>query len=148
MKTQIINNDIQQKQLEGQILETSQLKRDNSNSKSLNIDADINRLLGEIQEWKRIYLLVTPIAGKVSMTRVWSPQQFVNSNEEVLTIVPNNTNVTKKTNIIGKALFAHSRFGQGKNGAKCTNPLGWFSVSRIWFFRSPRDKYCPRTTTR
>ncbi len=114
LKTQIINNDIQQKQLEGQILEISQSKRDNSNSKSLGINADINRLLGEIKEWKRIYLFVAPISGKISMNRLWSPQQYVNTNEEVMTIVPINDNISNDSKVIGKALLPIAGSGKVK----------------------------------
>jgi multidrug resistance efflux pump len=116
LKTQIINNDIQQKQLEGQVLEIGQSKRDNSNSKSLGIDADINRLLGEIKEWKRVYLFVAPISGKISMNRVWSPQQYVNANEEVMAIVPINDNMSTDTKVIGKALLPIAGSGKVKTG--------------------------------
>lgn len=116
LKTQIINNDIQQKQLEGQILEISQSKKDNSNTKSLSLDADINRILGEIKEWKRVYLFIAPISGRVSMTRVWSPQQYVNTNDEVMTIVPLNGVTDKVVQVIGKATLPTAGSGKVKTG--------------------------------
>jgi HlyD family secretion protein len=74
--------------------------------------------LGEIREWKRIYLLIAPISGKVAMTRVWSPQQYVNANEDVLTLVPSSKDDTQKTpaNIIGKALLPIEGAGKVKVG--------------------------------
>jgi multidrug resistance efflux pump len=117
-QTQIINNDILQKQLEGQILESSQSKKDNTNNKSTNLDADIDRLLGEIREWKRIYLLTAPISGKIAMTRVWSPQQYVNANEDVLTVVPSMSIEKKdsKSLVHGKALLPIEGAGKVKVG--------------------------------
>jgi multidrug resistance efflux pump len=95
LQTTILGNDTQEKQLEGQILEARQNRNDNTNAKSLTVSADIERLIAEIQEWKRQYVVVAPITGNVAMLRVWSPQQSINVGEEVLTLVPNEGNLSK-----------------------------------------------------
>ena len=83
-----INNDMQIRQIESQISDLSQAKSDNDNTKQVTLGEDIHRTLSAIAEWKKTYLLIAPISGKATLSKVWATKQTINAGEEVLTIVP------------------------------------------------------------
>ena len=83
-----IQNDMQIKQIDSQISDLSQAKSDNNNTQQTTLAEDIHRTLSAIAEWKKTYLLIAPISGKVTLSKVWAEKQAINAGEEVLTIVP------------------------------------------------------------
>ena len=83
-----INNDMQIRQIESQISDLSQIKSDNDNTKQTTLAEDIRRTLSAIAEWKKTYLIIAPIAGKATLSKVWTAKQTINAGEEVVTIVP------------------------------------------------------------
>jgi hypothetical protein len=53
------------------------------------VESAVQAMLGSIAQWKQRYLLVAPIAGKVSLNNAFfGAQQFVREGDIVLTIVP------------------------------------------------------------
>jgi multidrug resistance efflux pump len=91
-----INNEMQIHQNEAQISDLTQGKNDNLNTKSTTLQEDIRRLKAAIEEWKQTYLVIAPIAGTTSFSKIWSPQQSIGTGEEVLTIVPSPLQSPKK----------------------------------------------------
>jgi multidrug resistance efflux pump len=83
-----INNEMQIQQHEAQISDLTQGKSDNLNTKNTTLQEDIRRLKAAIEEWKQTYLVIAPIAGTTTFAKIWSPQQSIDTGEEVLTIVP------------------------------------------------------------
>jgi multidrug resistance efflux pump len=83
-----INNNMQIQQHEAQISDLTQGKSDNLNTKNTTLQEDIRRLKAAIEEWKQTYLVIAPIAGTTTFAKIWSPQQSIGTDEEVLTIVP------------------------------------------------------------
>ena len=98
-----LQNQMQIKQLQGQINDLQQGKSDNQNEKELALNEDIQRLRSAIAEWKQLFLVMAPIDGRVSFSKIWSAQQSVNAGEEVLAIVPSTANAENAVSIIGKA---------------------------------------------
>ena len=96
-------NQMQIKQLQGQINELQQGKSDNQNEKELALNEDIQRLRSAIAEWKQSFLITAPIAGQASFSKIWSAQQSVNAGEEAFAIVPASALPENTVNIIGKA---------------------------------------------
>ena len=96
-------NQMQIKQLQGQINDLQQGKSDNQNEKELALNEDIQRLHSAIAEWKQTFLVMAPIGGQASLSKIWSEQQSVNAGEEVLAIVPSTASAENAVNIIGKA---------------------------------------------
>lgn len=47
-------------------------------------------LIGAIAQWKKDYLVISPFEGRVSMSRIWSENQYVKQGEVVLTVIPEN----------------------------------------------------------
>ena len=119
---QLVNNEISIEQHNAQIIDLKQGRKDGRSSRELNISQDIERIKSEIELWKQTYLITAPIAGKVSFAKIWSEQQFVNANEEVLTIVPYEG--TGK--IIGKAVLPIANSGKVRKGQTANIRLDGF----------------------
>jgi len=79
---------MQTDQLSGQIIDLSGSRKDGRTSRELGIKKDIDLIEGLIEKWKQTYLITAPISGKVSFSNIWNEQQFISTNQEALTIVP------------------------------------------------------------
>ncbi len=88
VNSNMTNNDKSSEQLKVQIMDLSQNKTDLYSQKKLAINKDISTIKTAIKNWQQNFLITSPIAGKVSMAKDLSLSQFVNVNEEVMTIVP------------------------------------------------------------
>ncbi len=108
---QIINNQISIDQLNLQILELKQGNDDNKSGRRLTINEDILRLKSEVETWKKRYLILSPIKGAVSLAKVWSKNQFLTTNQEVMTIIPEEDAGV----VLGKAVLPISGSGKVKS---------------------------------
>lgn len=70
-----------------------------------------NRLQAEIEIWKKKYMIISPVDGKVSFTDFWSVNQQVNEGDIVVTLVPYNTG-----KILGKISLKVDGAGKVKKG--------------------------------
>jgi multidrug efflux pump subunit AcrA (membrane-fusion protein) len=107
-----INNQMQIQQHQAQISDLTQGKSDNQNTKELTLQEDINRLKSAIADWKQQYLIIAPISGKVTLSKIWSSQQNINSGDEFLAIVPDNS----QNQVICKATLPIAQAGKVKLG--------------------------------
>ncbi len=107
LENEVINNNLMIERTKMQILENKQSYAEGKSSGVLSIQEDIQRIRSEVESWKKMFLIKAPISGKISLTKFRSTQQFINQNEELLTIVPNEA-----TQIIAKGILP-SR-GSGK----------------------------------
>ena len=87
-ETEIINNKVRMQQLSLEIIQTVEGRRDQRFPKLYQVQEDWQQLRSELKNWQQIYLIEAPIEGTVEMNRVWSANQFLNTAEELLTIVP------------------------------------------------------------
>ena len=71
------------------------------------------QLSNAISSWELNYCLTSPIVGKVTFTKYWNENQFVQTGENVFTIVPN-----EEDELVGKALLPITRSGKVKTGQK------------------------------
>jgi HlyD family secretion protein len=99
----VLQNQMQIKQSEGQINDLRQGKSDNQNNKELTLNEDIQRLHSAIAQWKQTFLIVAPISGQVSFSKIWSAQQSIGAGEDVLAVVPISAAPENTGNIVGKA---------------------------------------------
>ena len=113
-ETQQLDTKIRIDQIRTQIIEIEQGRTDGKSERELGVRNEVQRLFGEIKDWEQRFLLQAPIAGQVSMTNIWSAQQFVRTNEEVFTIVPESG----RGGIIGKAMLPVSNSGKVKKGMR------------------------------
>ncbi|MBP6584665.1 MAG: HlyD family efflux transporter periplasmic adaptor subunit [Flavobacterium sp.] len=57
-------------------------------------------LVSEISKWKQLYLIESPIDGRISFFNVWSVNQNIKSGDELFSVVP-----TQKQQFIGKCIL-------------------------------------------
>lgn len=117
------NNDLQIKQLEGQIFGFQQTFDNSNNSKYLTLKEDANRLLSAIGEWKKTYLITAPIGGRISLSKVWSTYQPVTAGDEIAAIVPTDTT----QQILVKAQLPLANSGKVQPGMKAQLRLDGYS---------------------
>lgn len=110
----VLQNQLQIRQLEGQVKELLQTKSDSRNDKELILAEDLQRLRSEIATWKQTYLITAPICGRVSFHKIWSTQQAIAAGEESFAIVPDDTAGINsgRAHIIGRAAVAGPQFGR------------------------------------
>jgi multidrug efflux pump subunit AcrA (membrane-fusion protein) len=78
-------------------------------------------LLSDIAEWKRRFMLISPIKGVVTFTRIWGRNQFVEENESVVTIVPEDRGV-----YIGRMALGLNKSGKVSAGMSVNIRLSSF----------------------
>jgi multidrug resistance efflux pump len=88
-------------------------KIETKSSLSRNLQETYEALKNSIATWKQRYLLVSPIAGRVSFFNFWAKNQHVNIGDEVLSVVP----ITKHK-ITGRMRMPIQNSGQVKLGQK------------------------------
>ncbi len=115
-------NRLEIQQLQAQIIDLQQLQSDAQNDRLLAIRNDIQRLKGEIDTWKKTWLLIAPISGEIALTHTWSEQQFVNAGEEIMTVVPQESAGA----IIAKATLTGTNAGKIKEGMEAHLRLDGF----------------------
>ena len=86
---------------------------ENEKQLQLEVVKAFNLLKNSIDNWKLTYQLVSPINGRVSLDRVWSVNQNVETGTTVMTIVPDDT-----LQIIGKAYVPTKGAGKVKIGQR------------------------------
>jgi hypothetical protein len=126
-----INNDMQIQQHNAQINDLSQSKSDLQNTKELTVLEDIRRLKSTIDEGKKTFLLTAPIAGTVTLSKIWSPQQNIGVGEEFLTIVP----AEGANPVVCKAILPIAQSGKVKLGATTTVRLDAFPYQQYGILR-------------
>jgi multidrug resistance efflux pump len=97
-----IRNILQIRQLESQIFELRRARADQENEKKRVLDEDRRRALVACHSWTHQYLVRAPIGGRVSWSKIWSPQQFISAGEEILAIVPENPGQPHGLTIVAK----------------------------------------------
>jgi multidrug resistance efflux pump len=107
-----INNEMQIHQHESQISDLAQTKNDNQNTKQLTANEDTHRLLTAIGEWKRQNLVIAPIAGTITLSKIWSAKQAINGGDELLTVVPSQVSM----HVVGKATMPIANSGKVHTG--------------------------------
>ena len=61
---------------------------------------NLKSLVSEISKWKQLYLIESPIDGKISFFNVWSINQNIKSGDELFSIIP-----TQKQQFVGKCIL-------------------------------------------
>ncbi|NET33572.1 MAG: HlyD family efflux transporter periplasmic adaptor subunit [Cyanothece sp. SIO1E1] len=87
-KSAQITNKLEIDRLKKEIISLEKEQSDEVASGKFNIQAKLKELRGAIDEWKLKYTLITPVDGQVSFSKIWSPHQFVQPDELVMTVIP------------------------------------------------------------
>ncbi|MFN0215663.1 MAG: HlyD family secretion protein [Saprospiraceae bacterium] len=113
-----LQNQMQILQIESQINELQQSKGDNSVGKALTLNEDLRRLQSAIEDWKQNYLVIAPITGKVSFSKIWSVRQPIGAGEEIIAIVPDALPDKTNSSIIGKVTIPVANAGKVQIGMR------------------------------
>ena len=111
IRTILANTQMQINQLDQQILDLQLQESKEQNQQEIAIDEAQQNLKSQIKQWKQRYLIISPIDGKVTFTKIWSKNQNVQTGEIVATIIPQ-----KATDIIGKVEIPAVGVGKVKLG--------------------------------
>ncbi|MBE6312383.1 MAG: HlyD family efflux transporter periplasmic adaptor subunit [Bacteroidales bacterium] len=113
MNSQIISVQLQINKLQQEILDLRKQEDEDYRKAELSIDVAYKTFLSQLDLWKKKYLLVSPIQGRVTFSRYWSKNQAVQVNEVVATIIPQSS-----TDIIGKLYIPSDGMGKVKEGQR------------------------------
>lgn len=114
---QITNNRITISQLRAQIREIQiQEQREASELKAA-IDGNLETVESQLLSWKQQFLLTATIPGQVNFSDYWSDNQFVQVNEEVLTIIP-DTSQLEENQLLGQVKSPIRNSGKLKLGQR------------------------------
>jgi len=79
-------------QLKGQIINLEENQGADLADKKRAVTENIDNLIAEIADWRKMHLIHAPIDGVVAFSNIRKTQQFISAGEQLLTIVPAGTN--------------------------------------------------------
>jgi len=71
------------------------------------LQQNLKSLVSEISKWKQLYIIESPIEGKISFFNVWSVNQNIKSGDELFSIIS-----TQKQQFIGKCILPVTNTGK------------------------------------
>lgn len=107
----LTNMELSLLQMEGQLLELSMQYNNEIASYTTQIEESIKRLSAQIKQWEQTYLLISPIAGRLSYVKYWSRNQNITIGEQLATITPIDS-----SSVIGIMEVPSAGFGKVKIG--------------------------------
>ncbi|MEL6863319.1 MAG: HlyD family efflux transporter periplasmic adaptor subunit [Bacteroidota bacterium] len=88
LETSILENEVRIERLKLQKLELNKGRAEGKANRRAVLREDYNRLRSALRTWKQQLLIRAPITGKISLAAIWTDGQYVISDQEILTIVP------------------------------------------------------------
>ena len=70
-------------------------------------------LISRLTDWRKQYILYSPIDGRITFNQIWSNNQNVNAGDVVFSVIP-----TKETQIIGRLELPIAGSGKVKQGQR------------------------------
>jgi HlyD family secretion protein len=83
----VVAVNIQIVKLKQQILDLDSEKTEENSLQFTILKEDYENLLAQIVEWENLYLIRTPVTGKVTFTKYWNSNQNVNVGEVIFSVV-------------------------------------------------------------
>ena len=136
MNSQIISVQLQINKLQQEILDLRKQEDEDYRKAELSIDVAYKTFLSQLDLWKKKYLLVSPIQGRVTFSRYWSKNQAVQVNEVVATIIPHSS-----TDIIGKLYIPSDGMGKVKEGQRVNIKVDNFPYMEYGFLEGTVKAY-------
>jgi multidrug resistance efflux pump len=96
--TGLANTQITMNNLRQQIQEQEVLKAEAGSQQLAALKERYDNLTNQLKTWEQSFILITPIAGQVTFTNIWSANQNIIEGNVVFTVVP-----LKDQEIIGRA---------------------------------------------
>lgn len=118
----VINTELSILQLQNQLAELDMQYYNETEQYRRQIQESRSRLLSQIQQWKDKYLLISPISGRLTLTKYWSSNQHVALGDKLATVIPLDS-----TRIIGIMTVPSTGFGKVRVGQRVNVQLNGFS---------------------
>ncbi len=109
-KNNITQADLQASEYQKNILQLKQSLGGTSNQLQLEMESSFENFKSELAQWLEIYIIKSPIEGKVSFNKFWSANQFVQKGEPVISVIP------AQSELIGKGYITIANSGKVKVG--------------------------------
>lgn len=103
---QLNANDIRVQELNLEIFGLSSGDKELELKKYTELKESANKLKSEILLWKEQFIMTAPCGGQVSMNQLWSSSQYVNKDDEILSITQNNGQIKSR------ALLSNQNIGK------------------------------------
>lgn len=112
-KSNLDNAQISISQLQFSVLEMEQQYNNDCKQLRNGLISSLNTFQAQIKSWEQMYLLISPIEGKVTFTQFWSENQNVKAGDNTMTIIP-----FKETKIVGRIKLPVQGSGKVKIGQR------------------------------
>jgi len=112
-QTQLASAQIEVSDLQQEILELELKFKENSSDHQQLVREAIEMLKGGLAQWDNDYVIRSPFDGQVSLTRIWSENQYIEKGNIVLTVLPR-----EQGGIVGKVLVPAKGAGKIREGFK------------------------------
>ena len=122
----VSNTDMQINQLQYQLVDLQSQLLDQTGTKVNSLKEALDNLLSSISAWEKLFVLMSPIEGKITFVNFWSPNQYVVSGNQVFTVVP-----SKPQRVLGKLKFPVAGSGKVQKGQKVLIRLENFPYSEF-----------------
>ena len=97
---------------------------------TLGLEESLQLLRSSISQWEERYVIVSPVAGKVTLNRFRSENQVIKAGETLATIIPDIP-----TSIVARALIPISGFGKIETGQSVNIKLSGFPYMQYGVLR-------------
>ncbi len=87
-QAQVLNNKIKIEQLKIRVSELLQSDKNQKFETKLSIENLLRKLKNEIALWERQHLIKAPIDGILSLSKIWSTNQSIKTEEAIFTVIP------------------------------------------------------------
>ncbi|MES2628480.1 MAG: hypothetical protein V4616_05875 [Bacteroidota bacterium] len=84
----MVNNEIQVKDYEKNMLDLDQQFREQQRQYNIAFQESFKKMQSSLAAWEQRFTIKSTIDGKVSLFKFFSNNQFVNINEEILSVIP------------------------------------------------------------
>lgn len=110
-------------------------------SQTVNLKNAVEQLVAQLHSWEQRYMLKSPVGGKVTFQRVWSPNQNVEVGETVFVVAPQEGSAS-----IGKALLPLQGSGKVKAGQRVNIRLNNYPDQEFGYIRGEVRSVSPLPT--
>ncbi len=100
---------------EGRLIELDLQQAGEVNNLVVGLKTARDNLLAGIASWRNSYIIVSPVAGRVTFTSYWNENQNISAGERFATVVPQGSG-SGADEIIGKLVVPSARLGKVATG--------------------------------
>ncbi|MFT4071708.1 MAG: HlyD family efflux transporter periplasmic adaptor subunit [Dysgonamonadaceae bacterium] len=113
LQSSAVSSRIETGQLGESIKKFDLQHRQEGNQSFGNLKSSYHELVAAVKSWKKTYMLISPVNGKVSFVKFWQVNQLVEANGKTFSIIPNSSG-----RMIGKAILASANSGKIRVGQR------------------------------